>query len=109
MATNRLDQTDANAVPMAGKRKAPQSEVDEVLAGQDAEVAGKTNVHWLKRDADNGKVENISKAKSAWPFHVLTRRRMSETVDSLYDADIYDTLCIDEIGDTCYYQRYMTI
>jgi hypothetical protein len=97
-----LDQTDANAVPMAGKSKAPQSEVDEVLAGQDAEVAGKTHVHWLKRDAEKGQVENISKAKSAWPFHVLTRQRMSEAGGSLYAADIYDTLCIGELGDMYY-------
>jgi hypothetical protein len=63
-ANNRLGQTDANAVPMAGKSKAPQSEVDEGLAGQDAEVvAVKTHVHWVMRHAEKGNVENISKAK----------------------------------------------
>jgi hypothetical protein len=37
---------------MAGKNKAPQSEVDEDLAGQDAEVADKTHAHWVTREAE---------------------------------------------------------
>jgi len=48
---------------MAGKSKAPQSEVDEDLAGQDAEVAAKMHVHWAKPHAEKGNVENISKAE----------------------------------------------
>ena len=76
IANNRLGQTDANAVPMADKSKAPQSEVDEDLAGQDAEVAAKTHVHWAYRHAEKGNVENISKAEPRWLAHVLTRQRV---------------------------------
>jgi len=77
-ADNRLGQTDANAVPMAGKSEAPQSEVDEDLAGQDAEVAAKMHVHWAKPHAEKGDVENISKAERPQLAHVLTRQRVCE-------------------------------
>jgi hypothetical protein len=77
-----LGQTDPNAVPMAGKNKAPQSEVDEDLAGQDAEVADKTHVHWMTREAekDNGarRWKTFPTAKRAQSAHVSTRYRVFE-------------------------------
>ena len=81
-ANNRLGQTDANAVPMAGKSKAPQSEVDEDLAGQDAEVAAKTHVHWIVREAEKGtgarRWKTFPTAKRPGLAHVSTRYRVSK-------------------------------
>ena len=81
IVTSRLGQTDPNAVPMAGKSKAPQSEVDKDLAGQDAEVAAKTHVHWIVREAEKGtgarRWKTFPTAKRPGLAHVSTRCRVS--------------------------------